>query len=93
MGERRPQCSAMPRYFFNLHGEAFATSDLIGRDLSDDEAARAEAKVVANEIAKAELSSPQLPQHPWVEVVDDNQRPIAVIPVHEAAAADPYRAV
>jgi len=82
----------MPRYFFNLHGETLATPDLIGRDLSDDEAARAEAKLVANDVAKTELIGAQLPQNPWVEVLDQNQRPIAVIPVHEAVAADPNRA-
>ena len=82
----------MPRYFFNVHGETFATSDLVGRDLSGDEAARLEAKLVANEVAMTALSSAQLLQNPWVEVLDDNQRPIVIIPVHEAIAADPNRA-
>ena len=90
--ERRRSCPAMPRYFFNVHGETFATPDLVGRSLSDNEAARSEANLVANEVAKTELSTAQLPQNPWVEVVDQDQRPIAVIPVHEAAAADPNRA-
>ena len=80
----------MPRYFFNIHGERFATPDIVGRKLPDDEAARAEAKTVANEVAKVELSSALLPGNPWVEVVDGNQRPVAVVPVSDTAA-DPNR--
>lgn len=80
----------MPRYYFNVHGERFATPDLVGRKLPDDEAARAEAKTVANELVQAELSNALLPGNPWVEVVDDDQRPVAVIPASETAA-DPNR--
>lgn len=80
----------MPRYFFNVHGETFATPDLVGRKLPDDEAARTEAKSVAHDLAKAELSSALLPGNPWVEVVDDDQRPVAVIPATQTAA-DPNR--
>lgn len=80
----------MPRYYFNVHGETFAAPDLVGRKLPDDEAARAEAKTVANELAQAEISSALFPANPWVEVVDDDQRPIAVIPASETAA-DPNR--
>lgn len=80
----------MPRYYFNVHGETFATPDLVGRKLADDEAARAEAKSVANEIAQAEISSAHLPANPWVEVLDDDQRPVAVIPASETAP-DPNR--
>ncbi|MGI8705686.1 MAG: DUF6894 family protein [Sphingomicrobium sp.] len=77
----------MPRYFFNVHGETFATPDLVGRKLPDDEAARAEAKSLANELAEAEISSDLLSNSPWVEVVDYDQRPVAVIPATETAGA------
>ncbi len=72
----------MPRYYFNVHGETFAAPDLVGRKLPDDEAARAAAREVAKDVATYELSAP-FPVRPWVEVVDEDQRPIVLLPVDE----------
>ena len=80
----------MPRYFFNVHGETFATPDLVGRTLPDEEAARAEARAIANEVVRDELSHALLPDNPWVEILDGNQRAVAVIPVNETVE-DPRR--
>ncbi len=75
----------MPRYFFNVHGETFANPDLVGRDLSDDDAARAEAHELAKEVVVAELTGGLL-EKTWVEVVDEDQRPILLLPIDEAPA-------
>lgn len=80
----------MPRYFFNVHGESVATPDLVGRKLSGDEAARTEGKVVADDVAKATVESALLPDNQWVEVLDGDLRPVAVLPVSESAR-DPSR--
>ena len=79
----------MPQYFFNVHGEMSAIPDLVGRKLPDDEAARAEGKALANEVAKLELAS-AFPENSWVEILDNDLRPVAVLPVNETAA-DPSR--
>ena len=81
----------MPRYFFNVHGETLAASDLVGRKLASDQAAKAEGRAVADELAKAQISSAQLPDNTWIEVCDNEQHPVAVIPVSESAAVpDPF---
>jgi hypothetical protein len=76
---------AVPRYFFNVHGETFANPDMVGRDLVDDDAARAEAHQLAKEVVVAELTG-GLPEKTWVEVVDEDQRPILLMPIDEAPA-------
>lgn len=74
----------MNRYFFNVHAETYASPDLIGLRLLDDDAARAEARAVASEIAKLELASDEWPANPWVEVLDHKQRQVAVIRAGQA---------
>jgi hypothetical protein len=80
---------AVPQYFFNVHGETSAIPDLVGRKLPDDEAARAEGKALADEVAKLELAN-AFPENSWIEILDDDLRPVAVLPVSETAA-DPSR--
>ena len=86
-GPRPPDTgrSAVPRYFFNVHSETFANPDLVGRDLIDDDAARAEAHQLAREVVIAELTG-GLPEKTWVEVVGEDQRPILLLPIDEAPA-------
>ena len=78
----------MRRYFFNVHAETYASPDLVGLRLLDDDAATAEARAVAGEIAKVELARDDWPANPWVEVLDHDQRQVAVIPAG-AVHADP----
>ena len=80
----------MPRYYFNVHGETFAAPDLIGRKLPDDEAARAEAELLAREVATSEHAESPFPDRPWVEVVDEDQRPVLLLPV-ESEPSQPSR--
>ena len=77
----------MPRYFFNVHGGGLAAPDLVGRKLPDDQAARAEAEALAKEVAIAELSGAPFPDRLWVEVVDEEQRPVVLLPIDEVPAA------
>jgi hypothetical protein len=84
-GRRTSGGACGARYFFDVHGETFANPDLVGRDLVDDDAARAEAHQLAKEVVVAELTG-GLPEKTWVEVVDEDQRPILLMPIDEAPA-------
>ena len=70
----------MTRYFFNLQGDGASALDLVGRDLSGDEAAKSEAARFA-----AQFETPQeiegLLAYDWIEVLDNSQRPVARLPI------------
>ena len=71
----------MPRYFFNVHGESSVAPDLVGRDLPHDDAAREAANQLAKELVTDETLTGALPETHWVEVVDQDQRPVSLLPV------------
>lgn len=73
----------MPRYFFSFQNERTATADLIGRDLPDDQAAKAEAAKLAADQGISDAVEGELPAFAWIEVVDEEQRPVARLPVAE----------
>ncbi len=75
----------MPRYFFNVHGDTFAAPDLLGRELPDDESAKREAQRVAADVATYELSGAPFPDTAWIEVLNEDQRPVVLLPVETAA--------
>jgi hypothetical protein len=74
----------MPRYFFNFENDCSAAADLVGRDLSDDDAAKKEAAKLAADAGFTEAVEGQLPTFKWVEVLDESQRPVARLPVADS---------
>ncbi len=76
----------MPRYFFNVYAETFAQPDLVGRELPDDASARSAGQEVAKDVAIYELSGSPFPGRPWIEILDEDQRPVALVPAHELPA-------
>lgn len=80
----------MRRYFFHFQSENSASADLIGRELSDDEAAKSEAAKLAADMGTDEAIEGAVPTFEWVEVVDETQRPVARLPV-AAAIREPNR--
>jgi hypothetical protein len=74
----------MPRYFFHFHSNAASMADLVGRDLPDATAAKAEAVKQAADLATNAALEGRLPEFAWVEVVDDCDRPISRLPVADA---------
>ena len=73
----------MTRYFFNLQGEHASTLDLVGRDLSGDEAAKLEAGRFAAQFETAEEIGGML-AYDWIEILDQGQRPVARLPLGHA---------
>lgn len=73
----------MTRYFFNLEGDQNSALDLVGRDLADDEAAKAEAVRFAAQFATPDEIGGLL-AYAWIEVLDTSQRPVIRLPIHHA---------
>ena len=65
----------MPRYFFNLSNGPVSVQDLVGRDLPDDEVAKAEAKRLAAEFGIDQALEGRPPAYQWLEVVDEHSAP------------------
>jgi hypothetical protein len=74
----------MPRYFFNFERAGSLTADLIGRDLRDDEAAKNEALKLAADVGTDDALQGEWPRFDWLEVLDEQQRAVARIPVADA---------
>jgi hypothetical protein len=74
----------VPLYFFNLESPNATVADLVGRDLPDLNAARAEGIKLAAEVATSDAVEGRWPTFEWVEVVDESQRPIARVPLSHA---------
>ena len=73
----------MARYFFNLQGGETSALDLVGRDLSGDEAAKTEAVRYAAEFDSPEEIGGML-AYDWIEVLDASQRPVVRLPLGHA---------
>jgi hypothetical protein len=73
----------LPRYFFNFENTHWSMADLIGRELQHDDAAKAEARKIAADLATTDAIEGRPPIYQWIEVVDAHQRPIARLPVAE----------
>ena len=74
----------MPRYFFNFESGGSAQADLVGRDLPDDGAAKTEAAKLAADIGMSDALEGKWPSYEWVEVVDEEERAVARLPVANA---------
>lgn len=74
----------MPRYFFEFENASSSVPDLVGRDLPDGLAAKAEAARVAAELAANEAVEGRAPTYEWIEVVDECRRPVVRLPVADA---------
>jgi hypothetical protein len=77
----------MPRYFFNFENDASIQADLVGRDLPDDQAAKTEAAKLAADVGMSGALEGQWPAYQWVEVVDEEERAVARLPVADAIRA------
>ena len=80
----------MRRYFFNFGDKSHSVPDLVGTALSDDEAAKAEAKRLAAQLAIDQAVDGKLPAYEWIEVVDEVDRPVVRLPV-AVAVKEPHR--
>jgi hypothetical protein len=77
----------MPTYYFNVRGGGVDVPDLTGRVCADEAAARAEAERLAAELAEAARAAGAPPPPVAVEVDDEAQRPLLVLPLATEARA------
>ena len=75
----------MPRYFFNVRGDGFEETDLVGRTCADDVAALAEAFGEAGRVLQERLREDALSDRGEIEVEDQRHRTVLTLPLRAAA--------
>ena len=75
----------MPRYFFNFEGSGKASPDLIGQELINDEAAKAEAERLAADARIQPSVEGEQSAFEWVEVIDEYERAVVRFPISGVA--------
>jgi hypothetical protein len=82
----------MPRFFFNFGSNRSIAPDLVGQELPDAEAANAEAAQLAADIGFTSSLEGEPSHYEWLEVLDEDERPVARLPVSRAVR-EPNRSV
>ena len=77
--------NAMPRYFFNVRGEGFEETDLVGKTCADDVAALAEAFDAASRVLHRRLREDALSDCGAIEIEDERHRTVLTLPLRAAA--------
>ena len=75
----------MPRYFFCPVTERGSATDLIREECRDLDEVKERARETAFELVSAQLSSGSKPRG-WVEVTDQDQRPVYILPLRAVAS-------
>jgi hypothetical protein len=75
----------MPRYFFNVCGDGFEETDLVGKTCADDLAALAEALTEASRVLHQRLRADALSDCGTIEIEDERHRPVLSLPLRAAA--------
>ncbi|MFN3945018.1 MAG: DUF6894 family protein [Allosphingosinicella sp.] len=75
----------MPVYYFNLRAEESAEIDLVGRRCRDAQVARWEAAARARQVVRARLAREDATLNGWIEVEDEENRPVLRVPLRAAA--------
>jgi hypothetical protein len=75
----------MPRYFFNVRGDGFEETDLLGKNCADDVAALGEALGAASRVLQARLRADGLTTAGMIEIEDERHRPVMSLPLRAAA--------
>ena len=75
----------MPRYYFNVCCDRFEATDVVGEHCRDRNAAHAEALRAARAVVRTRLLSDDLPSMGWIEVEDEQHRPVLRVPLRSAA--------
>ena len=75
----------MGTYYFNVHCDGFELTDIVGEVLPGVDEARAEACRTARALVQDELLNGRMPQG-WIEVEDEEHRPVMVVPLRDAAS-------
>lgn len=76
---------AMPRYYFNVCSDEFEATDLVGEVCPNDVAALGGAMRAASEVVRQQLLVDKLIGDGWIEVEDEQHRPVLKLPLRAAA--------
>jgi hypothetical protein len=76
----------VPRFYFNVNGDEFHWTDLVGRRCDDLVAARREATAIAGEMITSSLMAGKLPEDAVIEVEDESMRPVLEMRLRHAAS-------
>jgi hypothetical protein len=80
----------MPRYFFHFENDQRKLEDLIGTDLPNDQAAKAQGLKLAADLAVEDAIKGDPPRFDWLEVVDEDNCIVARLPI-AGAIREPNR--
>jgi hypothetical protein len=76
----------MPRYFFNVCGDGFEETDLVGRYCANDVAALSEAMSTASQVLHDRAADAfALSDQGAIEIEDERHRPLLTLPLRAAA--------
>jgi hypothetical protein len=75
----------MPRYYFNVRGDAFEEVDVVGKVCRNEVAALGEALSSASSILQKRLQAEGLSIAGSIEVEDEQHRPVLSLPIRAAA--------
>lgn len=75
----------VPRYYFNVSGDGFETTDVVGQCCQDDVAALQGALRTASAVLQKRLLADGLTQAGWIEVEDERHRPVLKLPLRAAS--------
>ena len=86
MSRAQLRSGVMPRYYFNVRCDGFETTDLVGEDCETPSAIRGEALRCASDLVLNDLLSGRVPHQGWIEVEDEEHRPVLTLPLSAAAS-------
>jgi len=75
----------VPLYYFNVSCEGFETTDVVGERCRDDVDALSGALRAASAVVKKRLLANELSHSGWIEVEDEQHRPVLKLPLRAAA--------
>ena len=75
----------MPRFFFNKLLSDATETDLVGEELSTSAEARRHAWDLATDLIQTRLATGEPPTG-WVEVEDEDHRPVLLLPLRSVAS-------
>ena len=75
----------MPHYFFNIRGEGFEQTDMVGKRCANEVAALGEAMAIASGIVQDRLAALHVSHPGEVEVEDERHRTVLTLPLRAAA--------
>jgi hypothetical protein len=75
----------MRRYFFNIRGEGYEETDLVGKKCSSEVAALGEAMAIASNIVHDRMAVLHVAHPGMIEVEDEQHRTVLTLPLRAAA--------